>query len=635
MFEQGYVRFSKCTDLKFCFICDKEMATEAEKRRCLQFSGEEDDFAYWSEKFEGYMHTKKLRGQLLGTDASNDDEKYNVWAELVQCLDKRSIMMLKSECKGNRPEAWKRLTAHFSRSETPRVMNLLEQLTSLSLKPTEEMTDYLIRAETLSSSLEVAGEKTSEKLLVSVVLKGLPDSYEYFKTVHDFSKTPTPFSDLKKALKNFADSQKLKDCGNSSNTKSEAALFVSRDNSKKFSGKCFCCNKSGHMKSSCTVKQCSFRKKFGHNESNCFQKSKLDKKSENRTNFSQSCEFSFYCGSDCSKSKELILDSGCTSHIFCDKDFFVELHDVSSKICVNANNSVSPVKGQGVAKISLLDKRGVSHVLNLSDCLYVPDHSRNLLSVSALGQKGAKVVFDDTCELRCSDKICFPFVQRNGLYVTKAFSVCSSCFSRTCKVDLDLWHCRLCHNNKSDVQKLSKSVQGMKLHNSSFSESFCDICAANKLNRKPPSSKMALRKSSKLELVYSDVRGPMETTSLGGHRYVVSFIDSYSRFARSYFMKHKSEVLEKIRQFCIDEGVPKTFSSLTLRSDGGGEYDNKAFDEFCFAQGIKREMTAPYSPHQNGVAERRWQTVGNMARCLLKQANLPNSFWVRAVDVAF
>ena len=92
--------------------------------------------------------------------------------------------------------------------------------------------------------------------------------------------------------------------------------------------------------------------------------------------------------------------------------------------------------------------------------------------------------------------------------------------------------------------------------------------------------------------------------------------------------------MEKFRQFCIDEGVPKTFSSLTLRSDGGGEYDNKASDEFCFAQGIKREVTAPYSSHENRVAERRWQTVGDMARCLFKQANLPNSFWVRAVEVA-
>ena len=190
-------------------------------------------------------------------------------------------------------------------------------------------------------------------------------------------------------------------------------------------------------------------------------------------------------------------------------------------------------------------------MLNLSDCLYVPHQSRKFLSVSALGQKGAKVVFDDTCELRCFDKVSFPSVQRNGLYVTKAFSVCSSNYSSTCKVDLGLWHCRFGHNNKRDVQKLSKSVQGIKLHNSSFSESFCDICAANKLNRKPPSSKMALRRSSKLELVYSDVRNPMETTSLGGHRYVVSFIDSYSRSACDYFMKHKSEVLEKFASFVL------------------------------------------------------------------------------------
>ena len=212
--------------------------------------------------------------------------------------------------------------------------------------------------------------------------------------------------------------------------------------------------------------------------------------------------------------------------------------------------------------------------------------------------------------------------------MTKAFSVCSSNFSSTFKVDFDLWLRRLGHNNKRDVQKISKLVEGMKMHNSNFSESFCDICDANKQNLKPPSSEMASRKSSNLELVCFDARGPMETTSLGGHRYVVSFIDSYSCSSRAYFMKCKSEVLGKFCQFCIDESVPKIFSSFTLRSDGGGEFDNKALDEFCFAQRIRREMTTPYSPHQNGIAERRWQTVGNMIKCLLKQANLPNSFWV-------
>ena len=119
------------------------------------------------------------------------------------------------------------------------------------------MTDYLIRAETLSSSLDVAGEKTSEKLLVSVVLKGLPDTYEYFKTMHDFLKTPTPFSDLKKALKIFADSQNLEDCDNSINTNSDATFFVSRDNAKKISKKSFRCNKIEHMKNSCRAKHCS------------------------------------------------------------------------------------------------------------------------------------------------------------------------------------------------------------------------------------------------------------------------------------------------------------------------------------------------------------------------------------------
>ena len=94
------------------------------------------------------------------------------------------------------------------------------------------------------------------------------------------------------------------------------------------------------------------------------------------------------------------------------------------------------------------------------------------------------------------------------------------------------------------------------------------------MNRKHSYSKGIARKSSELELFFSDVRGPMETSSLGGQRYVVSFIDSYNRFARAYFMKKKSNVLDKFRRFCIDEGVPKTFASMTLRSEGGKEYDN-------------------------------------------------------------
>ena len=258
------------------------------------------------------------------------------------------------------------------------------------------------------------------------------------------------------------------------------------------------------------------------------------------------------------KSQELILDSGCRSRIVCDKVSSVGLHDVPLKTCVNAYNSVSPVIRQSVAEISMLDKRGVSHVLNLGDCLHVPHHSRTLLRVSALGQKGAKVVFEDTCDLRSSDNVSFPFVRMNGLYVTKVSSIFSAIFSSTPKVNPDLWHCRLGHNIEHDDQKLIELVEGIKLHHSSFSGCFCDIFAENQLNRKSLSSIVTSRKSSKMQMVYSDVRVSIETTFLGGHWYVVSFIDSYNRFACTYFMKHKWEALEKFGQSGMDEGVPET-----------------------------------------------------------------------------
>ena len=231
----------------------------------------------------------------------------------------------------------------------------------------------------------------------------------------------------------------------------------------------------------------------------------------------------------------------------------------------------------------------------------------------------------------------FPFLLLKRMVCTwlKLFQFGRQCFSSIPKTDLDLWHCRLEQKIRRGVQKLSKLFGGVKLHISIFFEFSCDICAKNTLNCKALSSEIVSRKSFKFELVNSVVRVLMEASSLGGHRYVVSFIDSYNRFARAYLMKHKSEVLKKIRQFCFDEGIHRTFSSLTLRSDDAGEYDEKAFDEFYFAQWTKREMTAPYSPQQIGFAELRWQTVGNIVRCLFKQAELLNSFWVGSVDVAF
>ena len=71
-----------------------------------------------------------------------------------------------------------------------------------------------------------------------------------------------------------------------------------------------------------------------------------------------------------------------------------------------------------------------------------------------------------------------------------------------------------------------------------------------------------------------------------------------------------------------------------LRSDNGGEYVNHTFHFFCDSKGIKRELTTPYNPPQNGVAERMNRTIQEKLRSMLSNAELPNGFWAEALATA-
>lgn len=99
-----------------------------------------------------------------------------------------------------------------------------------------------------------------------------------------------------------------------------------------------------------------------------------------------------------------------------------------------------------------------------------------------------------------------------------------------------------------------------------------------------------------------------------------------------YLIKTKSEALEKFEKFktCVEKESGKVLK--ILRTDGGGEHTSHAFEDFCQSKGIKHEISAPYTPQHNGLVERRNCTIMNMARCLLKGKNLPQSFWAEVVS---
>ena len=169
----------------------------------------------------------------------------------------------------------------------------------------------------------------------------------------------------------------------------------------------------------------------------------------------------------------------------------------------------------------------------------------------------------------------------------------------------DLWHQRLGHLNGGQLKEMvtHNMMMGMKIPKAE-DLSFCEKCVEGKMAKIPFKSVGEIRSVRKLQRVHSDVCGPMPTVSIGGRRYFVTFIDDYTRCSRVYFMKNKSEVFDKFKEFelCTTNECSNLIG--TLRSDNGGEYLSKEFEKYLRAKGIHHELSAPYSPAQNGVAER-------------------------------
>ena len=102
-----------------------------------------------------------------------------------------------------------------------------------------------------------------------------------------------------------------------------------------------------------------------------------------------------------------------------------------------------------------------------------------------------------------------------------------------------------------------------------------------------------------MDMVYIDIAGPFQE-SLKGPQCVVMFVDSASHFQRPYGTRDKSTstILDVVKRFVADMGVPRAF-----RTDNGAEYTNSTFVDYCNGLRIRRELTAPYTPQQNGPVE--------------------------------
>lgn len=151
----------------------------------------------------------------------------------------------------------------------------------------------------------------------------------------------------------------------------------------------------------------------------------------------------------------------------------------------------------------------------------------------------------------------------------------------------------------------------------------CEVCIKGKQTRKPfPESQT----TEVLELVHTDVCGPMRVNSLSGSQYFATFINDKSRWCEIHFLKKKSEVAEKFKEYksMVEKRTGRKIKAV--QSDNGTEYSSHYLEDFLKQESIKHELTVEYTPQQNGVAERKNRTLVEMARCMLIQSGLPAGF---------
>ena len=120
----------------------------------------------------------------------------------------------------------------------------------------------------------------------------------------------------------------------------------------------------------------------------------------------------------------------------------------------------------------------------------------------------------------------------------------------------------------------------------------CESCLEEKMTMRPFKAK-DYRVKEVLELVHTDLCGPMSTSARGGYEYFIIFIDDYSRYGYIYLMCHKSEAFEKFKEFKTEVENHRGKSIKSLRSDRGGEYLLGEFRQFLEDHGITSQLAAP------------------------------------------
>ena len=586
-----------------------------------------DNYATWAVRMRMYLvhkglgHTVGQQGE--GAEVSADDSG-KALALIGLHVEDHHLHAI-SACK-SALEAWMMLENTYKGKSQARVLQLRRELTALKKGSGEPLTVYFARANALAADLASAGHTVQPTEVAYAVLAGLPHEYDMAVTVVETSGQEFTLQTLLPRL------LPIEQRWRAEHEHDSTALVA------KFSGRggkpeprCYRCGKVGHVAAQCDkpdTRKCYNCGKPGHVAKHCTAGAGWE-----------TATVAFVASEELGDGS-WVLDSGASNHLTGDRSSFSTYEQLREPVYVTfGNKQRAEAVGRGTVPLVV----GNTQVI-LTAVLHVPEAGVNLLSIRRVVDSGASVEFaDGTCSITKGGKLLMTAQQRDGLYCLKGRrapqAAGNTALAATSSTETaQLWHERYGHLSYSSLSQLVKQnmVDGLHVPATDFEragEDVCGTCTQAKQARHPfPDSTTTTTKP--LELVHMDVCGPMPAVSPGGSRYFATLLDDYSRFSAVVPVASKADVPAVVKRTLALLETQTGGKVVAVRTDRGGEYVNQELSAWFGERGVQHQLTAPYTPQQNGRAERLNRTLMERVRAMLLGAGLPPELWAEAVVTA-
>lgn len=530
-------------------------------------------------------------------------------------------------------EMWNRLEQEYSDRTPTNVQGLLAEYYSSKMESSQTTSEYVAYIESLVDRLKEAKQEIKPDQVIAKIVSALPAEYSSFRRSWDmlpdsFRTKSLLITNLKKESTALAAPQ----------VKGEALVAKSDRPRQNRHKKRYSKSQIKEMKQNSV---CSHCKRPGHWYKECPNNQQAGESSK-QTAIATPKQIKgvvMMALTEYNNDKlSWFLDSGASEHMTDNRQWFDTYESIVDPYPIRiGDGSYLYAVGRGSIKaVSIVDGEEIE--ITLSNVQYVPHITSNLFSIGAADAVGIDVTFGN-------GKVA---LSKNSEIVATGTKVAAQIYKLNIQVPLhaniarsertiEEWHRILGHASTNQIQEMARNglVDGMVIVDTPRRPLInCGDCQSGKVTAASHPHSDRPRATNILQRIHMDLVGPITPTSLGGASYFVLMKDEFSSCVFVSVVARKSDVPKAIMSFVNKIEIISQGKVKIIRSDNGSEFKNRSLSDFYSCRGIIQEFSCPYTPQQNGEAERANRTIIETARSMLQSSNLDLALWAESVSTA-